>query len=549
MELFAAQQIYDVFAYYRLSKEDGDKVESDSIQNQRELIRNFIDGRPELRFCIDAADDGYTGTNFERPGMQKLLSAVKEKKVNCVIVKDLSRFGREYIETGKYIERLFPFLGVRFIAINDGYDSATADASASLMLPFKNLINDSYCRDTSIKIRSHFDVKRKRGDFIGSFAPFGYAKATDNKNKLVVDESAAEIVREIYALRISGMSTQKISDRLNEQGILSPMEYKRAQGLHFESGYQTNSKAKWSAAAVGRILKNALYTGVLEQGKRTTPNYKVKTVVERPEAEWFRVENAHEALVSAADFALVNALTLTDTRTAPKTDAVYPLAGLLCCGDCNGNMARKNTIADGKTYYYYVCAAHRADTKVCSTHSISEPALEAAVLSGINFHIHAVSNLQAALEAIAERPAQKITVGRIDRQIKALTAELLQKQELKDALYRRYALGEIEQDDFKEFKRIFTQDCEEVEASIALRRRELDSILNSGSPESAWISYYRAFGEVGELTRAIAVKLIDRIHIYAKDRVEIKFKYQGEFNLAAEFVTEQSREEQLREVV
>ena len=225
------------YAYGRLSKEDLDKkTESDSIRNQRDLIHAYINRDPELHLVMEGYDDGYTGTSFDRPYVREMLEAVQSGKVNCVVVKDLSRFGREYIESGQYIEKLFPALGVRFIAINDNYDTAHLDATSSLMLPFKNLMNDSYCSDISIKIRSNLDVKRRNGEFIGSFAVYGYAKDPENKNRLVVDPEAAEVVQEIFARRIAGQSCKAIADELNALGVLSPMEYKRSQGINFKTG-------------------------------------------------------------------------------------------------------------------------------------------------------------------------------------------------------------------------------------------------------------------------------------------------------------------------
>lgn len=324
------------YAYGRLSKEDLDKkAESDSIKNQRDLIHAYIDRDPELHLVMEGYDDGYTGTSFDRPHVREMLEAVKSGKVNCVVVKDLSRFGREYIESGQYIEKLFPALGVRFIAINDNYDTAHLDSSSSLMLPFKNLMNDSYCRDTSIKIRSHLDVKRRNGEFIGSFAVYGYAKDPENKNRLVVDPEAAETVREIFARRIAGQSCQAISDDLNALGVLSPMEYKRSKGINFKTGYQVQSKAKWSARAVLRILENEVYLGIMTQGKRTTPNYKVRTVVERPPEAWMRVEGTHEAIISREDFQLAARLKEKDTVRPPA-----PVPSTRCPAWCAAETAR-----------------------------------------------------------------------------------------------------------------------------------------------------------------------------------------------------------------
>lgn len=196
-------EFFYCYGYGRLSREDGGKLESDSIKNQRDLIHDYVAKHPELKLVMEGYDDGYTGTNFDRPHFQEMMAAIEAGKVNCVIVKDLSRFGRNHIDGGRYIAKLFPSLGVRFIAINDSYDTAHLDSASSFIMPVKNLFNDSFCRDTSEKIRSHLDVKRRNGDFIGSFAPFGYAKDADDKNRLVIDPDAAQVVREIFARRIA----------------------------------------------------------------------------------------------------------------------------------------------------------------------------------------------------------------------------------------------------------------------------------------------------------------------------------------------------------
>lgn len=224
---FKSQNSYLAAVYLRLSRDDGDKVESDSIRNQRSLLRDFANQHNDITLVKEYIDDGYSGANFERPGFQKMLEDAKEHKINCIIVKDLSRLGRNYIETGRYLEKIFPVLGIRFIAVNDHYDSADTENDADqIIVPFKNLINDAYCRDISIKIRSQFDVKRKRGQFISNYACYGYKKDPDNKNHLVIDEYAAEIVRTIFNMKLDGFSAQNIAADLSDMGVLIPTEYK-----------------------------------------------------------------------------------------------------------------------------------------------------------------------------------------------------------------------------------------------------------------------------------------------------------------------------------
>ena len=247
--MFASKEYYKACIYTRLSKDDGDKPESDSIGNQKALIREFVKNHPEIQVVSEKADDGYSGVNFERPGFKEMMEEIRTGQVDCVIVKDLSRFGRNYIEAGNYIERVFPFIGVRFIAINDSYDSTDRNQSDSLIIPFKNLINDSYCRDLSVKIRSHLAIKRKKGEFIGAFACYGYLKDENNRNQLVVDTYAGQVVQDIFRMKINGMSQYRIADALNEQGVLSPMEYKKYLGSHFESSFKVNPKAVWTAKA------------------------------------------------------------------------------------------------------------------------------------------------------------------------------------------------------------------------------------------------------------------------------------------------------------
>ena len=255
--------------YLRLSKEDGDKEESDSIGNQRLLIEDYLKSMPDITVHKVRVDDGYSAVDFLRPDFMAMMEDIKAGIVNCVIVKDFSRFGRNYIETGKYIQVLFPRAGVRFIAVNDAYDSAKAQGSANnIIVPFKNIVNDAYLADISVKVRSHLEVKRKKGYFVGAFAMYGYMKDAANKNRLVIDDFAADVVRDIFIWKLEGLSAAGIADRLNLNGILSPLEYKRFAGVKYASNFKVNATAKWTAKAVFRILQNAVYTGVLEQGKR-----------------------------------------------------------------------------------------------------------------------------------------------------------------------------------------------------------------------------------------------------------------------------------------
>ena len=290
---FQGNEKYNCATYLRLSRSDGDQQESNSIKNQRALLNDYMGKHPELHKFDEYVDDGYSGTNFERPDFKRMMQDIEKRNVNCIIVKDLSRFGRNYIETGRYLERIFPFMGVRFIAINDHYDSAEEnDDKGRILIPFNNLINDTYCRDISLRVRSHLDVKRKEGQFIGSFAGYGYRKDPKDKNHLIIDEYAAGIVQEIFKQKLNGMSSQRIASHLNELGVLPPNEYKRANGFNYTCGFQAGLNQKWTVVSVNRILKNESYTGTLIQGKRRKINYKVKKSHDVGSENWIRVEDA-----------------------------------------------------------------------------------------------------------------------------------------------------------------------------------------------------------------------------------------------------------------
>ena len=393
--------------------------------------------------------------------------------VDCIVVKDLSRFGREYIDAGRYIERLFPAMGVRFIAINDNYDSADSSGqSDEIVIPFKNLINDAYCRDISIKVRSQLEIKRKKGDFIGSFAVYGYRKDPSDRHKLVVDDYAAAVVRDIFRWKLEGASQQRIADRLNGRGELSPMEYKRFCGLQYKSGFQVNPKAKWTAVAIGRILRNEFYIGTLVQGRRTTSNHKVKKTIQKPSGEWIRVEDSHLAIIEKEDFFAVGRLLLQNTRVAPKEEAVYLFSGLAFCGDCKQNMVRNSVCRNGKTYVYYICGNNRTN-KACSSHRISEADLRKAVFLSLKEHIANILNVERILQYIETLPVHREEVQKADAQLVKKQEEISRYSRLKTALYESLADGLIDKAEYLELKSGYDMKIADAQAASEKLKGEL----------------------------------------------------------------------------
>ena len=537
-------KVWNATLYLRLSRDDGDKEESNSITGQRELLRDYISQRPEFREYAVRVDDGFSGSTFERPSFQKMIEDVKAGRTDCIIVKDLSRFGRNYLDAGEYIEKIFPFLGVRFIAVNDNYDSlGDKKASDDLIIPFKNLINEAYCRDISVKIRSQLEIKRKNGQFLGSFATFGYLKDEQNKNKLVVDQYAADIIRDIFKWKLEGVSPQDIADALNKLGVLSPMEYKRSLGMRFTTSFKTNATATWSAGTVIRILKNPIYTGVLVQGKETTPSYKVHKRITKDESEWAVIEGNHEAIISKIDFDSVQKVLKCDTRRSPGGKAVGLFSGMIFCGDCGASMVRKTVPAGEKKYVYYVCSAHKQD-KSCSPHRMRDTALEEIVLDSLKQHISEVVDMSELLEITDTAPLRTAQAQKVQRQLDKKHEEYEKLQRLLMSLYENLADGIIDREEYTRLKSSFTARADEAEKQMDALREQLEDIQNHGT-ENAWMTEFTKRQGLTTLDRAVVVALIDKILIHSGDVVEIIYRWQDEFAWQLDIL----RSARLREVI
>ena len=524
------KKIYHAAIYVRLSKEDGDvanaaKAESNSISNQKNLIRDFLKNKEDIVVVSERVDDGYSGSNFERPAFKLMMEDIKKGIVNCVVVKDLSRFGREYIDSGRYIERLFPALGVRFIAINDNYDSLDGkDQADEIIIPFKNLINDAYCRDISVKIRSHLEVKRRNGEFIGAFAPYGYQKAENDRNTLVIDPVAAGVVKDIFRMKLHGLSQDAIANKLNEAGILSPMEYKSETGSNYRTSFKTSEKAVWSSVTVRRILENELYIGNLVQGKQTTPNHKVKKTVLKPEGDWVRREKNHEPVVSDRDFSIVQRLLGLDTRISPKQTEVYPLSGLIVCGDCGAAMVRKSSCSGGKKYLYYVCSRNK-ETKECSNHRIAVDKLEDAVLQLLKVQIANVLNLKQIMDKISTIPFQELDIKELEKRIEQKEKEIERCKELRNMLYEDMKDGIVSKEDYVELHEAYSQKRDMAEDAVRKMRREIKDILESNTDKYQWLDYFAEHQNIDSLTRNVAVELIDRVRVMDKNNIEVVFSF------------------------
>lgn len=521
--------VYQASIYIRLSREDGDKFESNSVKNQRELIHAFLIDKDDIVVISEKVDDGFSGVTFERPALKEMLEEIKQGKVNCVIVKDLSRFGRNYIETGRYIQEIFPFLGVRFIAINDNIDTAREDTQTdSIVLPFKNLMNDAYSRDISIKARSQLEVRQKKGDFVGAFPVYGYTRSKEDKHKLVVDEMAAATVKEIFSLRISGYNNTFISDYLNQLGIPSPLEYKIYKNSKFMTSFKRNPQAKWSPMAVDRILKNEIYTGMMVQGKETTLNYKLHKRIKKPKQDWIRVESSHDAIITKGEFNIVQGMMLNDTRTSPQADKLYLLSGFLRCGTCGSNMVRKTVKARGKTYAYYVCSKNKEDSNQCSSHRIRESFVVDALEKLLESHVNMFGQLDKLETAgqICWWDKQENLAQQYEYNL-----ERLKKYEsLKKSLYEDYREGILTKAEFLEMKLHYEQICKAYRDKIKNLQGKKTTLLEAELCQGKCGQGQKKDNETPQLNRANLIFLVERILVVNGSTIRVVLNYKDEFH-------------------
>ena len=474
--------------YIRLSREDGDREESNSIASQRELLTEFANTQTDMAAPRLYTDDGYTGTDFDRPDFQRMLNDLRAGIINCVIVKDLSRFGRNYVGVGEYLEHVFPLLNVRFISVSDSVDSYLDPRSVNnLVVPFKNILNDEYARDISNKVRASLDLKRRQGKFIGSFASYGYRKDPDDHSRLLIDEAAAAVVRDIFNWFIGGTSVLGIAKRLNEQGVPNPSAYMRQQGMNYRHPTSDRLDDLWPDSSVRRILRNPLYTGTMVQGKNRMKSYKLHISEAVPEDEWITVAQTHEAIIPIELFDKAQALFERDTRTAPTQPKVYLFSGFLRCADCGKAMNRKLISQPHRDYYYYICSTFKKQhSGACTKHTIRSDRLEQAVLETLRSQI-----------ALA---------------------------------------GDISREEYHRLKEQFEQQQAKLDTRLASLQSRIDEVQNGVNETNSFLSQFVKYRSLQTLTREVVVELIDMIYVHEGGKITIKFKFSDAYAAAQDYI-------------
>lgn len=530
------ETIYTAVGYARLSVlETRDRKDSEALQNQKALLQEYIQGQPDLKLVSIYEDNGETGTNFQRPGFEEMMGAVYAGKANCIVVKDLSRFGRNYIEAGNYLENVFPTMGVRFISIGDGYDSADATTSDCLVVALKNLMNQMYSKDISRKSGSVLREKIQRGEFIGGYASYGYIKDPEDKHRIIVDPEAATVVREIFQKRLEGMSNTGITRWLNDSGVLSPCCYRYQKGILIDQRYA--EPKPWNVQTVKKILQSQVYLGHMVQGRRRSEFY--AGIPERmlPPSEWTIVEHTHEAIISQADFDAVQTIAAEKNRAYHARLGKYDylgkseniLKGLVYCGDCGRPMVRYKQVTHGKSVsYYYMCPNYAAQLEKsgCAYKFLRESVLLDMLSQLIAKEIEqAVDTVQLARRLSAGTEGQ---IAARAAELQRLNLELERVEARRKGAMQDFLAGELSWEDHERLKLFCVEEAEGLKERIlslrSLQREQLETL----SENNPWLKTFGGLRLPDRLTRELACALIQRITIYTNDRIEVVFQYQNE---------------------
>lgn len=508
--------------YIRLSREDGDKIESLSVSHQKLKLIEYVRELDETGCYELYIDDGYTGTNFKRPDFQRMLQDIEEKKVIGVIVKDLSRLGRNSQGTTFYVQDYFPSHKVRFIAIDDRVDKdyCDFDLSDDMMIDVKNMFNGFYPKDVSKKVRSTIRTKQKAGKFIGAFACYGYRKSPDDHNMLLVDEPAAEIVKRIFSMYLSGYGQNTIAKELNKAGVPCPTEYKRLNGQNYQNARRLGNTTYWTYASIRNILRNRTYTGDMVQNKTTHPVCKKQAIL-LPEEKWIIVPDTHEAIIDKKTFENVQALLGKKTRPMKLAQNTHLFAGLIKCGDCGRAMCRLIR----KNEPVFNCGSYnRYGTSHCSAHFIRFEVLEKAVLNDLNKILANVKNLQEMI--LEEEKRYASTTTRKQGDIEGYQQEIEKLEEKKAKLYEHYSDGLISKDDFGNYRARYEERIEALKKSISLLNSSEGDAVESERKD--WIKRLLEVGHVEKLDRLLVVEMIEQIYIYDNHTIKIIYNFSDE---------------------
>ncbi len=516
-------ELFYTAVYIRLSREDGDKEESDSVGNQRRLLTEYVSRMENFLLYDTYVDDGYTGTSFDRPSFKRMIADIEEGKVNCVVVKDLSRFGRDYIDTGRYLERVFPELGVRFISVSDGIDSIRQ--TYDMLLPIKNIFNEQYARDISKKIQATVKSKQKAGEFIGSFTSYGYKKSPADKNKLIIDEYAAEVVRKVFRLYIGGMGKLSIAKLLNAEGILCPSEYKMANGENYKNCNRLESTSYWTYSTINAMLKNEMYRGTMVQGKKHQQMRSRQKLVDKE--DWIIVKGTHEPIIDLETWEKTQKLLSKRHRDMGLEENKNIFAGFIICADC-GRAMMKNfwKRADGSKTYSFYCGTYKRHGKgYCTPHRLPFQVLEKIIRNDLRVIINNVNDLQRLVEEQHfSYPKEKIA----EKELVRVKDELERVQKLKKSVYEDYKEGIISKEEYVVYREDYLKKEELYKKQTETLEQKWKESVAGDIFQTPWIKRLLEMKDIEKLDRVEIVEMVDQIVVYENCKIKIRYNFGNE---------------------
>lgn len=547
------QSIYHTAGYIRLSIEDSGKTDGYSLANQEKLVKDFIAEQQDMRLYRLYIDNGATGTVFERPAFDEMMQDMKDGKIDCIVVKDLSRLGRNYLEAGNYLEQIFPFFRMRFISITDGYDSNSPDVTnESLIIPLKNIINEGYAKDISQKITTSFEARKKRGQFMGKYPVYGYLKDPENKNHLIVNPETCGIVKRIFQMRDSGMALGAIASQLNKEGIPSPARYLWLKGLSKE---ERHKDSYWDRINVKRLLKNKMYLGMLVYGKERTSFAKGIKRQRVPESEWKYVPNAHEAIIDQELFDSVQRkldgtkqdfLNMTGINEDYQPENLF--RGRIHCSDCGRAMKMTKFVTtrkDGSTDRYAVyecCRRKQLHDLSCPQRSIRKAIVDKTVEEAIRFHIRTFIDTEQVIAKLNRSPKGRVAASNIQNRIREKQRRITKIERLSTGIYEDYREGILDEEEYLAIRRQYGAEKEELLKEVdALMLAETEHEADYHSTGSL-ADIVRKYAEFQELNREIVEAFIADIQVHTDSHLAITFAFEDEFQRLIDMAEQRRRE-------
>lgn len=544
-------KLYNVAIYARLSVEDNGK-DSDSIESQIEYLEEFIANDPTMRKAAVFIDNGFTGTNFMRPEFQRMIDAARLGDINCVVVKDLSRLGRNYVETGEFLEKVCPFIGLRFIAVNDNYDSEAASNNSQLAASLSNIINDFYAKDISRKVYSALKTKMENGDYIGAWEKYGYLKDPENKSRLIVNPETAPIVQQIFLWRSEGMSYMGINKKLNEFEVPSPGQYKADRGI-VTNNNQKNRKILWNKHIITDILKDITYIGHMAQRKTTQVLHKGIQFSRVNEEDWIIAYNTHEPIISEELFNKVQEINRATAEKAkansgkydhlPKAKNIY--GAKLVCADCGARIKlhRSFSTKKDKVYFTFNCPTYQEHgTAGCSSRVKRKADLDEAVFQSIRAQMdvfmdtaHIIKSLLAQKQAINKGAAKKKTKSSLYNKIKSLRSAI-------STLYVDMKDGLLTDAEYLMQKEKYQAQIAELEHTLGELTQDETDTEEQLIGTKKWAAIAEEYSEATELSEGMLNACVELIKVHADGSLEITFNYMQEFKELLE-TTERLRKE------